>query len=154
MSRAFAPAAAWIRNRRDRYYPRGECLGPADRDILAPFHDTAVLDLVRVCRVPLHFGRVAGITYSDTILIDSQLPASGPPWQRLVFHELVHVVQYAVLGIDEFIHRYLRDWAAGGCRYRLIPLEEDAYAIEARFTADPRRPFGVREEVERRLRGW
>lgn len=144
-------ARAWVRNRRARYHPAGECLSPADIDLLTPFHDAELLAGVRVCRVPLHLGRIAGITYGDTILIVPDAPRNGRPWEQLLFHEMVHVVQYDVLGIDGFIDRYLRGWAAGGCRYRAIPLEEDAYAIEAMFTAGRRRPFSVREEVERRL---
>ncbi len=145
-------ASAWVRSRRDRYHPAGDGLSPADIDLLSPFHDAELLAGVRLCRVPLHLGRIAGITYGDTVLIAPHTPANGHPWQRLVFHELVHVVQYDVLGIDGFIDRYLRGWSAGGFRYRAIPLEEDAYAIEAKFTADRLRPFSVREEVERRLR--
>lgn len=144
-------ARAWVRSRRAHYHPAGECLSPDDIDLLTPFHDAELLAGVRVCRVHLRLGRIAGITYGDTILIAPDAPRDGHPWQRLVFHEMVHVVQYDVLGIDGFIDRYLRGWAGGGYRYRAIPLEEDAYAIEAMFTADRLSPFSVREEVERRL---
>lgn len=145
-------ASAWVRNRRDRYHPAGERLSPADIDRLSPFHDAELLAGVRVCRVHLRLGGLAGITYGDTILIAPDAPREGHPWQRLVFHEMVHVVQYDVLGIDGFIDRYLRGWAAGGYRYRAIPLEEDAYAIEAMYLADSARPFSVRTEVEQRMR--
>ena len=144
-------ARAWVRNRRDRYHSRGHPLSSEDLDWLTPFHDESFLARVRLCRAPLHLGGIAGITYGDTILIAPDAPAEGHPWRRLVFHELVHVVQYEVLGLDAFLARYLGGWASAGYRYRGIPLEEDAYAIEAKFSADPGRPFKVREEVKRRL---
>jgi hypothetical protein len=144
-------ARAWVRNRRDRYHPRGLPIAAPDIAWLSAFFDPPLLARVRVCRASLPVPHFAGITYGDTILIDPGAPGSGPAWRRLLFHELVHVVQYEVLGLDGFVNRYLRGWAAAGYRYRAIALEEDAYAIEAMFTADPERSFPVREEVERRL---
>jgi hypothetical protein len=125
----------------------------AEPDIawLSAWFDARLLARVRVCRARLPVPHFAGITYGDTILIDPGAPRSGHPWRRLLFHELVHVVQYEVLGLDGFVNRYLRGWAAAGYHYRAIGLEEDAYAIEAMFTAEPGRPFPVRDEVERRL---
>jgi hypothetical protein len=94
---------------------------------------------------------MSGITYGDTILIAPDVAGEGLTWRRLLFHEMVHVVQYEILGFDPFIDRYLRGWAAVGYRYRAIPLEEDAYAIEAMFTGGLQGSFSVRQEVERRL---
>lgn len=144
-------ARAWVRNRRRRYHSQGEPISPADTGWLCRFFEPELLARVHLCRIPLHLGRIAGITYGDTILVDHHAPASGPSWDRLVFHELVHVVQYDILGVDTFIDQYLRGWAAAGYRYAGIPLEQDAYAIEAMFTSDRSRVFSVREEVERRL---
>ena len=145
-------ARAWVRNRRNRYYPLGRPIAEPDAAWLSAWFDPLLLARVRLCRATLPVPRFAGITYGDTIVIDPGVPGSGHPWRRLLFHELVHVVQYDVLGFDGFVNRYLREWAAAGYRYRAIGLEEDAYAIEAMFTADPTRPFPVREEVARRLR--
>lgn len=144
-------ARAWVRNRRDRHYPRGLPIAEPDVVWLSAWFDPGLLARVRVCRARLPVPHFAGITYGDTILIDPGAPGSGHSWRRLLFHELVHVVQYEILGLDGFVNRYLRGWAAAGYRYRAIALEEDAYAIEAMFTAEPGRPFKVREEVERRL---
>jgi hypothetical protein len=144
-------ARAWVRNRRDRYHSQGLPIAEPDVAWLSAWFDPRLLARVRVCRARLPVPHFAGITYGDTILIDPGAPGTGQPWRRLLFHELVHVVQYEVLGLDGFVNRYLRGWAAAGYRYRAIALEEDAYAIEARFTAEPERPFPVREEVERRL---
>jgi hypothetical protein len=144
-------ARAWVRRRSAHYHSTGEPLSPADLEWALPFHEPALLDGVRLSRVPLHVGRIAAITYGASILISPDAPSQGLAWHRLLFHELVHVAQYRALGIDAFIDRYLRGWAAGGYRYRAIGLEVDAYAIEARFASDPGRHFSVRAEVERRL---
>ncbi|HJR36632.1 MAG TPA: DUF4157 domain-containing protein, partial [Gemmatimonadales bacterium] len=140
-------ARAWVRNRRNRYYPRGIPIAEPDVAWLSAWFDPRLLARVRVCRATLPLPHFAGITYGDTILIDPGAAGSGRAWQRLLFHELVHVVQYEVLGLEGFVNRYLRGWAAAGFHYRAIALEEDAYAIEAMFTAEPGRPFPVRDEV-------
>ena len=144
-------ARAWVRNRRDRHDPRGLPIAEPDVAWLSAWFDPGLLARVRVCRARLPVPHFTGITYGDTILIDPGAPRSGHPWRRLRFHELVHVGQYEVLGLVGFVNRYLRGWAAAGYHYRANALEEDAYAIEAMFTAEPGRPFKVREEVERRL---
>lgn len=145
------PARAWVRSRSAHYHAKGLPISPADLDWLVPFHAPHLLADVRICRAPLRLSRFAGMTYGAAILISPDAPSEGAAWRRLIFHELVHVVQYDILDIDAFIDMYLREWAEGGYRYRAIGLEEDAYAIESLYTAGPLQPFSVRAEVERRL---
>ena len=145
------PARAWVRSRSAHYHSRGHPLSPADIDWLLPFHAPDLLASVRICRRPLRLRHFAGMTYGTAIVIAPDAPSEGASWRRLLFHELVHVVQYDILHIDAFIDMYLREWAGGGYRYRAIGLEEDAYAIESRYSAAPFQPFSVRGEVERRL---
>jgi hypothetical protein len=63
----------------------------------------------------------------------------------------VHVVQYSLLGVDEFVAGYVTDWARNGFRYDRIPLEQDACELEKRFAADPATGFPVFTEVEKQL---
>jgi len=51
---------------------------------------------------------------------------------RLLFHELVHVVQYEKLGLEGFAAKYVRGFLNGGS-YEGIPLEMNAYELDARF---------------------
>jgi hypothetical protein len=68
---------------------------------------------------------------------------------ELLFHELVHVVQYAQLGSKEFSVRYVNGFIKSGS-YEGIPLEKQAHELDARFSADKNQPFSVAEEV----RSW
>ncbi len=82
--------------------------------------------------IPLDFRTMAGITYGDTILLSArQVPNPAP--LGLLFHEVVHVVQYETLGIDEFAYRYVMGWAQNGFQYRQIPLEVQAYRLQSEF---------------------
>ncbi len=67
----------------------------------------------------------------------------------LLFHELVHVVQVGEFGLGGFVRRYLVGWLAAGRRYREIPLERQAFALEAKYRANPRGGFSVEEAVRR-----
>ncbi len=100
--------------------------------------------------IPLDFTQMSGITFDDTIVISST-QSVGALWPLLLFHELVHVVQFSILGVDEFVVRYVKGWADHGLKYETIPMEEDARALEQRFEAYPAEPFDVRVEVQRRL---
>jgi hypothetical protein len=77
---------------------------------------------------------MAAITYVDTVV--SHEPFSD----RLRFHELVYVVQYEKLGVEEFAAKYVRAFLSGGS-YEATPLEINAYELDARFAAAPARPF-------------
>jgi hypothetical protein len=76
---------------------------------------------------------MAGITFADVVLISTRHQVPGESVSSLVFHELIHVAQYAVLGIDEFIRRYVVGWASAGFDYYQIPLEQDAYFLQRQF---------------------
>jgi hypothetical protein len=98
----------------------------------------------------LDFSAASGVTYDDLILI-SELRTGDLTPMSLLFHEMVHVAQYRVLGVRGFIERYVRGWADNGCAYLTIPLERDAYVLQARYDSNPHTAFSVEDEVRRRL---
>lgn len=92
----------------------------------------------------LRFSDMAGITFQDVVV------HVGPFALPLLFHELVHAVQYRHLGLAGFAEHYVRGFLSGGS-YEEIPLEKQAYELEARFEADPSERFSVEADVLRRL---
>ncbi len=80
------------------------------------------------------------ITFNDTIV------AHGSITQGTLFHELVHVEQYARFGVAKFSDLYVRGFLSGG-GYAGIPLEQQAYALQARFEVNPAATFSVAAEV-------
>jgi hypothetical protein len=91
------------------------------------------------------FSQMAGITFQDVVVHVEALT------EELLFHELVHAVQYKHLGLQGFAERYVRGFFTGGS-YEEIPLERQAYELEARFSAGPHTAFSVEADVERRIR--
>lgn len=72
----------------------------------------------------------AGITFNNTYFIKRAHAAD----ESLHFHELVHVVQWQMLGPIPFLATYAQGLASHG--YRTSPLEAMAYDLQARFDSN------------------
>jgi len=162
-------AQKWISTQRDLHNPHSAPLSRIEIDILRSFYLEATINRVRVRHVPrienppfyadlalagvaipLDFSQMAGITFDDTILI-SDLDPHTRPLISLIFHEIVHVVQYGLLGVAEFSKQYIQGWAQNGFNYFTIPLEREAYELQRRFEGTLLSTFSVEEIVETRL---
>jgi hypothetical protein len=161
-----APPVAWyIRAQRDRLLSGSRELQPRTAREFEPYFAAATLKDVRVAvaeslnlprfpyaRLSSRLGMdmpdpelVAAITFDNVIAI-----RRGASSSHLLFHELVHVVQYRLLGVSEFARLYVRGFIASGS-YENIPLERCASGLEERF-ARRGAPFSVEDEVRSRMR--
>lgn len=85
-----------------------------------------------------------GITYLDTFFVRRE-------WQHyepIHFHEMVHIIQWKILGPKTFVAAYADGLERFG--YRNSPLEVMAYEAEARFEKSPE-PFDVEKLVKSKL---
>ena len=163
-------AMAWVESQRRRHRPGARPLSPEERSEFEQFFNSRVMDAARIALVPLienpgfyselpgldlaeslDLTQAVGIAYRDTILISERHLHPHTPWMPLIFHELVHVAQYDLLGPERFMQRYIHGWAENGFSYGAIPLESQAYELQARYQSRPGRPFVVESELRRRL---
>jgi hypothetical protein len=151
----------YINNSQKKYAPQAGPLTDAQRAAMQPFFPAAVLDSARLC--VLHgtrvsnpsmyamakmmgirnlpdFADMAAITFVDVIVSHEEFT------DALLFHELVHVVQYAQMGVKEFAADFVSGFVQGGS-FEEIPLEKKASALEARFRKNSGEPFSVDDEV-------
>jgi hypothetical protein len=164
-----APQIEWITHQvrdyilgqREHYSPRCAPLEGSQALALRGFFPHEVLRSARVCvlqgeRVEnpafypqlrqwgilnvLDFEDMAAITLVDIVV--SHIPFD----HQLLFHELVHVMQYRALGVDEFARLYVRGFLGGGA-YEKIPLEMQAYELDGRFALATNETFSVKDEV-------
>jgi hypothetical protein len=100
--------------------------------------------LVRVFGIKgmLEMSSIGAITLVDVVAYPDELDPGT------LFHELVHAVQYRVLGLKEFARLYVRGFLERG-GYEGIPLEQQAYQLGTRFNREPKGLFSVEEEVIR-----
>jgi hypothetical protein len=75
---------------------------------------------------PIQQMSFAGITYKDTFFLQQ-----GQSSESLHFHELVHVVQWERLGVDNFLLAYGVGLVQFG--YKHSPLEQMAYSLQQAF---------------------
>jgi hypothetical protein len=159
--------AVYIDQQRQTYRRGGVPLSQNQRTAMRPFFPASTLDSLRVVvlageRVsnpPFYdelmkmgfeaatlpnFAFMAAITFVDTVV------SHEPFTNRVLFHELVHVVQYEKLGLMEFAGKYVRGFLNGGS-YEAIPLERNAHELDGRFGAEPTKAFSAPDEVQARI---
>ena len=117
------------------------------RIVRAVMPEPAFYPMVRMLGIPglLEMSTIGAITLVDVVAYPQELDLNT------LFHELVHVVQYRVLGLKHFAELYVRGFLRGG-GYDRIPLEQQAYELGERFEANPRLVFSVEDDVIRRHR--
>jgi hypothetical protein len=163
VSQLAAMVENYISSSREKYASQAVPLTDAQRSAMSPFFSSGVLDAARLCvlrgtRVPNpsmysmakmmgisnlpDFSGMAAITFVDLIVSHEDFN------DALLFHELVHVAQYAQMDMKEFAARFVNGFIQGGS-YEEIPLEKMAHALESRFSQDAEQGFSVEDEVRR-----
>jgi hypothetical protein len=155
--------AEYISEQRASFRSQAASIEPNHKTALQQFFPATLLDEVKVVRGRAGepsfyrqlrglgivnappFSDMAGITFQDVVV------HAEPLTRSLLFHELVHAVQYSRLGISGFAEHYVRGFLSGGS-YEEIPLEKQAYELEGRFASNPAEQFSVDADVRQRLR--
>lgn len=158
-------SAMWLSAQREVHAPDAEPLPDTTRAALRGYFEPSTLARARIRRVPvienpafygefeqagesipLDFRVWAAITFDDVIVVnDAQVP--GPPPHSVIFHEMVHVVQFGMLGVEEFARRYVRRLAQNRFQYMAIPLETIAFDLQDRFETSGGRRFSAEANV-------
>jgi len=159
----------WILEQRDLYSAKARSLSNDERLSLQDYYDQRILDTVRIATVdqitnPPFYGEItelgipildissaAGITFMDCVVIQRLFEQQFPSWISILFHELVHVIQYNFLGPRKLIDLYLRAWIQNGYQYDSVLFETQAYRLESRFKQNGP-SFSVRAIVEQELK--
>ena len=163
-------AIQWVQSEREGHRSTARDLTEIEKFEFSPFFDSRILGIAKIKMVPcvrnpgfylqlqdmavprlLDFTQAAGITFKDTILVSQRYLTSHTQLGPLIFHELVHVVQYEVLGVTDFIERYVRDWVDNGLDYLAIPLEAKAYELQKRYEKGLKKGLSVLDEVRQGL---
>jgi hypothetical protein len=151
----------WIKERLAASAPKAQPVASFDFPRLSQFYSRDLLSQAKVvfvdkCPVPplssMGLARFAdfenmnasGITYLDTYFVLWHEAER----ESLHFHELVHVIQWQVLGPERFLAIYADGLERHG--YRDSPLEPMAYDHEAQFNSGAK-PYDVEASIRRQL---
>lgn len=157
-----AQVVAYFRQERTLYQRASEPLVPVWKSALQKYFSKPLLDTVKTitlngARIPPppfyseavalsgghfpDFVHLASVTYLDIIVFnDAILP-------RTLFHGLVHAQQMTALGLETYVGFYLRGFLKTRSWIN-IPLEAQAFQLEARFSMTPPEVFSVQEEIK------
>jgi len=161
---AISRFSAYMKEERERYRPQGRPLTHWERALFGRFFSRELLLHVRVLALsgsrlsnPSFYEEArthgltnlpdlahkASATFFDVLIFNEQIT------DRKMFHALVHAAQPHVLGVRFFAELYVRG-VLRARSYSLAPMQAQAYALDARFAANPDRAFSVEAEI----RNW
>ena len=156
--------AEYLRAEREEYHAIAGPLAGEWRDMMQGYFEPALLDQVRVLELvdervanPWFYPKArekgfqhlpdithkAAVTFLDVVVFNERIGS------RDLFHGLVHAAQLRVLGVAGFTELFVRGFLRARS-YFLVPMKAHAFALDARFAANP----GVRFSVEDEIRDW
>lgn len=163
-----AETVSWLKQQREKFLPYGIPLSNAQKMQLQPFFTAEILDRVKIAKLwqtgetvpyPPFYEKVragGSLVFPDTAhvaatpFIDVAV-FNSEPTPRTIFHSLVHITQFAVVGLERVMEGYFRTLNESDS-WVLVPFEEQAYHMDARYTKNPADVFSVEEEVREWLR--
>lgn len=161
-------AASWLRQQRERFLPKSAALDETQKNHMRPFFPEETLDRVRVVdasesgdslpyppfyervraggeRVLPDAAHLSAMAFIDVIVFSRQ------PTPRTLFHNLIHVLQFGMVGTDRVLEGYFKTLSESGL-WMVVAFEEQAYQRDARYTRDPSDVFSVEKEIREWMR--
>ena len=159
---------SWLENQREAFLPSSSPLDETQKKQLEAFFPAKILRRARIVdgsktgrkipyppfyekvraggdRVLPDAAHMAAIAFIDVIAFNHQ------PSLRTLFHNLVHVTQFELVGAEPVIKRYFEILNESGL-WMVVPFEEQAYQLDARFTRNPSEVFSVEAEIREWMR--
>jgi len=151
----------YLHDQRKEYRPQGLPLGADQRRAMNPFFSPPLLAEVRIVGLRNHrvnnppfyaeatalgvanlpeLAHMASLTFEDVVVVHGEIN------DRRLFHALVHAVQFKVLGLDRYTELFVRGFLRTRSHVS-VPLEMQAFSLEATFAEKPDKPFSVEETV-------
>ena len=158
---AVARVADYLHDQRERFHPESRPLGKKRMRIAARFFSPALLEAVRIVELthrrlekpPFYaeakargYSNLPDITHMASLTFEDVLVFQQSPTDRILFHALVHAVQYQLLGLERYTELFVRGFVRTGSHF-LVPLEAHAFALDSRFTVNGASGFSVEAEV-------
>ena len=157
---------AYLWEQREAFLRLSEPLSLDQQEMLRPFFSPRLLERVRTVELrgrrlpppPFYekakgmgianlpeMTHMASLTFVDVIVFNEQFS------QRALFHGLVHVAQMQILGLERYTDFFVRSFLRTQAHFN-VPLERQAFSLEAKFAAHPSEPFPVEEQIRLWLR--
>jgi hypothetical protein len=158
-----AQAVSWMQEQREKFLPSSHALSEEQNKNLRLFFLAKILSRLRVvdasatgqkipyppfyekvraggARVVPDAAHMTAMPFIDVAVFNRK------PMLRTLFHTLVHVAQFEAVGVERVMKGYFETLNESGL-WMVVPYEEQAYQLDARYTRDPQASFSVEAEV-------
>ena len=154
-----ASIASYLREARERYISVGVPLNARAKTAMRAFFSPELLDRVKTvelagARLPapafynrareLGFANLPDLAHMDSVTFQDVVIFNDKLTDNALFHGLVHVVQYQILGVQRMSDLLVRGFLRTNAHFA-VPLEAHAFSMEARFAR--KESFPVEEQV-------
>lgn len=154
--------ANFFREQREFFLHQAQPLSEDLRQAMAPFFSLPVLDKVRIVALEgtriatpalfsevraLGFTNLPDLTHMRSVTFGDVVVFQEPVNLRQLFHALVHVVQFEILGLRRYAELFIRAFVRTRS-YVTVPLETHALILESKYIADRKPAFSVEEKVQ------
>jgi hypothetical protein len=153
--------AAYLQQQKEQYLPSSVPLSPGQHGAVAGFFSAPLLQSVRIvellgnpmptppesmrAEVSRHV-KLPEIEHMDSFTFVNVVLFRDTVAERRLFHALVHVAQFALLGVEPYLGLYIRAFLKSRS-YLTVPLEMHAFRLDARFAEAPSEVFSVEDEI-------
>jgi hypothetical protein len=153
--------SAYFREQREHYLASAAPLSNHQKALMWPYFSADLLDRIRIvelhgARVPNppffaearalgftnlpEFSHMHSLTFLDVVVFNQEVA------ERALFHGLVHVVQFELLGLERYTDLFVRSFVQTKLHFS-VPLEAHAFALESKFAGLPTSRFSVEDKV-------
>jgi len=161
IAEAIERVSSYLRAQREHFIRAAIPLPGRRKAAMWPYFSPALLDRVRIVeldgeRIPnppfYEEARALGfvnlpecthmhsLTFLDVVVFNEKLT------DRSLFHGLVHVVQFEVLGLERYTELFVRSFIKTKLHFS-VPLEAHTFSLESKFAANPVESFSVEDRV-------
>ena len=153
---------AYLRAERELYLKYSESLGPSSKAALRGYFSDELLGSLKTitlkgARIPpppfyaeakkMSGGRFPDFVHMDSITYIDVIVFHDEMMPRALFHGAVHATQMATLGFEKYVDLYVRGFVKN-LSWLAIPLEDQAYKLDARYVENPAEKFSVADEIK------
>jgi hypothetical protein len=153
--------SGFLREQRERYLHSAVPLTSHHKALMWPYFSSALLDRVKIVeldgsRVPnppfydearaLGFANLPDVTHMHALTFLNVVVFNERITERTLFHELVHAVQFDLLGLERYCDLFVRSFVKTKLHFS-VPLEAHAFSLESKFLGSPVQRFSVEDQV-------
>ena len=161
IARAATLLSTYLREQSEHYMRVAVPLTNIQKATMWPYFSALVLDRARVVefksqRIPnppfyeqaraLGFLNLPEWTHMDSLTLIDVILFNEKITDRRLFHGLVHLVQFELLGIERYSELFIRGFLASKHHFS-VPLEAHTFSLESKYAANPADRFSVEDRV-------